>query len=111
MMVREPVTMASGLTVSVQASDGHYCSPRLNQNDLPRCGEYSSVELGFPSEQLPPVFEKYRDGDDDVFAYVPAHLVLRLIAENGGVMSGELPPMTGGGSMALAMTMTQYLNE
>jgi hypothetical protein len=44
--------------LSVQASDGHYCSPRINGD-----GPYSEVEVGYPSVRPPENWRSYFDGE------------------------------------------------
>ena len=38
------VRCADGFTMSVQANEGAYCTPRLDE-----AGSYTEVEVGFPS--------------------------------------------------------------
>lgn len=72
-----------GYSVSVQASEFHYCSPRLNGLQ-----DYKSVELGFPSIE-DELINEYADGDDDytdtVYEYVPIEIVEKLIEKHGGI--------------------------
>ena len=72
-----------GYSVSVQASEFHYCSPRLNGLQ-----DYKSVELGFPSIE-DELINEYADGDDDytdtVYGYVPIEIVEKLIEKHGGI--------------------------
>lgn len=77
--------LADGSSLSVQASEGHYCAPRCDFDDY---SLYSEFEVGFPSihmEELAP----YQDGDGDqkssVFGYVPKEVVESLIESRGGV--------------------------
>jgi len=77
----KPVTCKSGLTLSVQASASHYCSPRDN------IGPWSEVEVGFPSQKvdaLLPYAEDASDPCDTVYAYVPIEVVEYVIESNGG---------------------------
>ena len=75
------ITCADGVTLSVQASSHHYCSPRNNE------GSWNEVEVGFPSVLVPEWLE-YRDGPredtDNVFGYVPVELVREFINAHGG---------------------------
>lgn len=72
-----------GYSVSVQASEFHYCSPRLNGAQ-----DYERVELGFPSME-DELINEYADdcGDytDTVYGYVPIEVVERLIEKHGGI--------------------------
>lgn len=69
-----------GTEVSVQASRTHYCTPRLNQ------GPYSTVEVGYPTQDPPIEWAKYADGEypSDVYGYVPIDLVRQFINSHGG---------------------------
>lgn len=78
----KPVTCKSGLTLSVQASASHYCSPRDN------IGPWSEVEVGFPSQKvdaLLPYAEDASNPCDTVYAYVPIEVVEYVIESNGGI--------------------------
>lgn len=71
-----------GFSVSVQASDMHYCSPRENSVF------YWEVEVGFPSEVCPALLRYAEDIDqptDTVYGYVPIEIVEAIIDEHGGV--------------------------
>ena len=80
----------SGLSMSVQASETHYCTPRDDN------GPYYSVEIGFPSMPLPELNEWAdgpikEDGRCDVYGYVPVPELLKVIEANGGIVEGKLP--------------------
>ena len=51
---RDYVVCADGFTMSVQASENHYCSPRADGAEV----IYGRVEIGFPSEHEPE-FDEY----------------------------------------------------
>ena len=72
-----------GYSVSVQASEFHYCSPRLNGLQ-----DYKSVELGLPSME-DELINEYADSGDDytdtVYGYVPIEIVEKLIEKHGGI--------------------------
>jgi hypothetical protein len=74
---RKRVVCKDGATMSVQASAFHYSFPRDNG------GNYLTVEVGFPSHPFT-LAEEYRDGDCDVFAYVPVQLVVDWVESHGG---------------------------
>ena len=79
-----------GFSVSIQASEASFCSPRNN------IGPYIAVELGFPSDQeqiIMPWVDDAADPTGTVYSYVPSDIVLELITNHGGIKSGELPPM------------------
>ena len=93
----ERVVCADGFTVSVQASNFNYCSPRDDN------GPWSSVECGFPSSK-DPVLEKWAEDPraevceesglvQTVYGWVPSQVILRVIESHGGMVEGELPDM------------------
>jgi len=88
---REPVKCADGFRMSVQASGGHYCSPRDDD-----ASAYESVEIGFPSAAEPLLMEYAESADrptKTVYGWVPADVVKAVIAKHGGQVSGQLPPL------------------
>ena len=102
----ERIVCADGFSVSVQASEFNYCSPRDS------VGPWSSVECGFPTEE-DPVLETYAESPNagtkredyetgemvetgqvqTVYPYTPSQVVLGVIESHGGMVSGELPEM------------------
>ena len=95
----EQITCADGFKMSVQASHGHYCSPRSDD------GPYTKVEVGFPSE-AEPLLKAWAEasgrtyvspseplGFSTIYPYVPASVVLAIIAKHGGRISGGHPPL------------------
>jgi len=83
------VVCADGFTMSVQAHDGAYCSPRISNAQ-----RYDEVEIGFPSSAEPLLMEWCEDKTDPtytVYGYVPAQVVINVIAKHGGMVEGELP--------------------
>lgn len=76
-----------GFSISVQASEGHYCYPRLN------VGPWAEFELGFPSEADDLIMEYIDDREMDptktVYGYVPIDVVNKLIAKHGGIVKKE----------------------
>ena len=95
---RDYVVCADGFTMSVQASENHYCSPRANGAEV----IYGRVEIGFPSEREPE-FDEYvedlsQDGKDidwtgSVYGWVPSDIVALVIAKHGGMVSGQIPKL------------------
>jgi len=74
--------LADGFTMSVQASDGHYCNPR---NDI---GPYRSVEIGYPSEAEQLIIEYAESPEyptDTVYGYVPVEIADAVIEKHGGI--------------------------
>lgn len=77
------IKCADGLTLSVQASEYHYCIPRLS------VGPWSHVEVGYPSErvgELMPYVEDENYPCDTVYGAVPVDVVDAVIAEHGGMV-------------------------
>lgn len=89
---RKRITCNSGLTMSVQTSSTHYCTPRTDT------GPWHEVEVGYPSARvgkLIPYAEKPDKPTKTVYAYVPFNLVLEVVNENGGLADGSvLQPAT-----------------
>ena len=95
---RDYVVCADGFTMSVQASENHYCSPRANGAEV----IYGRVEIGYPSEREPE-FDEYvedlsQDGKDidwtgSVYGWVPADIVALVIAKHGGMVGGQIPKL------------------
>jgi hypothetical protein len=101
----ERVVCADGFSVSVQASNFNYCSPRTDE------GPWESVECGFPTEK-DSVLQEYAEDPDagttrvgpkgetietgqvqTVYGWVPSNVILQVIESHGGVISGELPAL------------------
>ena len=88
------VICADGFSVSVQAGVLNYSNPRLNSSKA-----YDTVELGFPNRPCIFILDYAEDSEnptDTVYAYVPAHVVRKMIEAHGGMVSGEVPPLRGG---------------
>ncbi len=82
------VVCADGFSMSVQADQFAYCSPRNDE------GPYKTVEIGFPSDReelLMEYAEEEEDPTDTVYGYVPTHLVTLVLAKHGGIIEGEVP--------------------
>ena len=86
----ESVTCKSGFSVSIQANETSYCTPRTNSAE-----KYSAVELGFPNTEEDLIMEWAEDPEnpcDTVYAYVPVAVVNLMIAKHGGALTGTAPP-------------------
>jgi len=84
------VVCADGFSMSVQAHDGAYCTPRMDGAE-----RYSAVEVGFPSQReelLMQWCEDEQNPTETVYGWVPSQTVALVCAAHGGVVSGELPP-------------------
>lgn len=87
---RLPVECADGYSVSIQASEYHYCVPRTND-----AKEYGACELGFPNQpdELINEWACEHDYTKTVYPYVPAEVIQALLEKHGGIVSGECPPL------------------
>ena len=78
------VQCKDGFTVSCQASDYHYCTPRESD------AEWACIELGFPNAEPTPKICQYAEDSKDllgtVYAYVPVYLVDEMLEEHGGII-------------------------
>ncbi len=80
--IRPRVFCADGFNLSIQASDGHYSSPRAIVD------YYSKVELGYPSSAEESIMEYAEDSDiplKTVYGYVPVHIVDKILIAHGGI--------------------------
>jgi hypothetical protein len=87
--LNKTILCADGFRMSVQASAGNYCTPRISN-----AKRYDTVEVGFPSSEEPLLME-YADETnwtDTVYGFVPVQVVTNIIAKHGGMVEGEVPP-------------------
>ena len=80
---------ADGFEMSVQAHDGAYCSPRIDNAE-----KYTHVEVGFPSKREPILMDWAEEASDPmgtVYGYVPVQAVTNVIAKHGGIVEGQVP--------------------
>lgn len=83
---RHRMIMKDGFSMSVQASDTHYCHPR--QNLALQDAHYYEYEIGFPSERVESLIdfaEQPEKPTETVYAYVPAAVVQGVIDLHGGI--------------------------
>lgn len=76
------IKCADGFTVSIQASEMHYCDPRDNK------GPYVSVELGYPTQEEPLIIdfaEEMEKPTQTVYGYVDVGIVVAMVNKHGGV--------------------------
>lgn len=76
---------SDGFRISIQASEFHYCSPRVNGAD-----SYENVELGFPSREDELIMAYAEDPDEPtetVYGFVPIEIVNQLIEKHGGIIN------------------------
>lgn len=87
MKIRNHLKCDDGFTMSIQASEYHYCLPRDNE------GPYTHVEIGFPSE-VEPLLLPYADEPEEptqtVYGYVPREVVEAVVRKHshGAVLIG-----------------------
>ncbi len=80
--IRPEITCKDGFKMSVQASAGHYCNPR-EDNDV-----YWSMEIGYPSSKEESILEYAEQPElptDTVYGYVPNDVIDALIEKHGGI--------------------------
>jgi len=79
---RARLVCVDGFSVSAQASDFAYCSPRDDR------GPWESVECGYPSEEIPEWAKWAEDKDnltETVYGWVPVAVVEKTINDHGGI--------------------------
>ena len=74
--VRPHVICADGYTMSIQASDYHYCIPRKDNAD-----DYEAVEVMVISSRDPKSLRPYSVGG--VYAFVPIEMLERIVKRHG----------------------------
>lgn len=81
---RPGIVCRDGATVSLQASEYHYCTPRNND------GPYTHIEAGYPSVMPPDSWLPYAENAekplDTVYDYLPLQLAQEFIDAHGGVV-------------------------
>jgi hypothetical protein len=83
--VTKRVECKDGYSVSVQANNYTYCTPRFDE-----AWPYETVELGYPNTEDELISEYAEDPDiptDTVYGYVPIDLVNKLIEKHGGIIN------------------------
>lgn len=77
---KKRILCPDGFSISVQASQFAYCTPR---NDT---GPYSTVECGYPSEKVSELM-KYAENSEDpcntVYGWVPIEIVKSVLKSHG----------------------------
>lgn len=87
--IRPKVVCADGFSISIQASEYHYCSPRVTFCPMDGWNRYTEVELGFPNQVEEDLLEYAEDEDplDTVYGYVPVELVDKVLEKHGGIVN------------------------
>ena len=94
--LRPRVHCADGVSLSIQASEYAYCSPR--QRFQRPWNEYTLVEVGYIYDENthpfspPALWREYQTGDDEIWAYVPVSVVEEFIQAHGGEAEAPLDP-------------------
>lgn len=101
--IRKHIVFADGARVSIQADEAKYCTPRID-----KAQGYREVELGCYVSKggIPDFLEEYEEGHGmedyhfggGIFPYVPTAVIMQLILHHGGIVEGELPPLSFGGA-------------
>ncbi len=84
--------LADGTTLSIQASETHYCEPRK----LVPYAEYSEFEIGYPSKNFGLLKQYAEDPEnmtDTVYGWVPIKVIKYLIRNCGGVVGYKNDPV------------------
>ena len=90
MRLNKEIACKDGFTMSVQANEGAYCTPRIDS-----ASKYVAVEVGYPSEKEDLLLEWAESPEtptQSVYGWVPATQITLVVAKHGGIVSGELPP-------------------
>ena len=98
--IREHVVCKDGFKFSVQASKGHHCVPQEDNTsylgvEIGQVSEYESLLIPFADAAVEVMHGRPEGsvGDITIYDYVPANVILEVIAKHGGMVSGELPPL------------------
>lgn len=89
MKLNERVICADGFSMSVQAHEGAYCSPRIDNAE-----RYATCEVGYPSRHEDLIMQFAEDPErptETVYGWVPTEIISLVIAKHGGMLSGEVP--------------------
>src|SRR3990172_4400625 len=82
----DSLVCADGFTMSVQAGEHLYSTPRSNVQ------LYHEVEVGFPSKKektLMPYAEDSTRSTDTVYGYVPVEIVNAIVDAHGGLVKDD----------------------
>lgn len=83
--VRPRIVCKDGFSMSVQAGRAIYNCPRENV----KSGDYTAVEIGFPSAKEELICEYAEDENytATIYPYVPVEVVEKVIEKHGGMKS------------------------
>ncbi len=88
--LNKTVVCKDGFSMSVQANEGAYCSPKVTGAE-----RYNSCEVGYPSQNEELILEWAEEPEsapNTIYGYVPTERISLVIAKHGGMVSGEVPP-------------------
>ena len=78
--IATPIKCTDGFTMSVQASEHHYSTPRTDTTTA-----YVAYEVGYPSQREPLLMPFHECEDSTVFCWVPAEVLIQVILKHGGM--------------------------
>ena len=89
-ILRPYVMCNDGFGISIQASDCHYCEPRISQFPEKDFIPYEEVELGYPTEADGDLLDYQecpgvQDPTGSVYGYVPVEIVDKVLEKHGGI--------------------------
>ena len=85
-----------GFSMSVQASEHSYCSPKSDSRPL--AGKWEDVEVGYPSDPedlLTPYAENPSKPCDTVYGWVPSTVIAEIVEKHGGLVDDFEPKPWG----------------
>lgn len=96
--IRPRIICNDEFSISVQASEFHYCTPRITSNTI----DYEEVEAGYATSEekdLEPYMESPNYYTNAVYGYVPVNIINDIITKHGGIneektYSSEIVPET-----------------
>lgn len=86
-IIMKKIECVDGFSMSVQAMDGSYCSPRTTHRSK-HVNIYSEYEIGYPTEKEESIMEYCQDETkptDTVYGYVPKKIIEDIIVKHGGI--------------------------
>lgn len=86
-ITRPRIIMKDGVSISLQASAFHYCSPKISE-----LNDYEEFEIGYPSiiiEQLKDYVEFPIEDEEEylnsIYPFVPKDIIIDILYEHGGI--------------------------
>ena len=80
--------LADGTSLSIQAGEGKYCTPRRNP-DVQDYDFFQEFEIGFPSREIQEIMtyaEEPERPTETVYGYVPKKVIRNMVEARGGVI-------------------------